>query len=62
VFAAAAPEIWPGWSQTPWNVFSLWGQNVVPNLVSGSTVTSQLSVMATAIANNARNYGYQVEG
>jgi hypothetical protein len=62
VFAAAAPLIWPGWSQTPWNVFSLWGQNVVPNLVSGSTVTSQLSVMATAIADNAQNYGYQVKG
>jgi hypothetical protein len=35
---------------------------VVPNLVSGSTVTSQLSVMATAIANSAQNYGYQVKG
>jgi hypothetical protein len=60
-FAVAAPEVWPGWSQTPWDVFGLWAQNVTPNLVAGDSVTSQLSVMATAILDNAQNYGYQVK-
>jgi hypothetical protein len=60
VFAAAAPEVWPGWSQTPWDVFGLWAQNVTPNLVSGNSVSSQLSVMASAILNNAQSDGYQV--
>ena len=45
VFAKAAPEIWIGWSQTRWDVFGLWAANVTPNLVAGSSVSSQLSVM-----------------
>jgi multiple sugar transport system substrate-binding protein len=60
-FATAAPEVWPGWSQTPWDVFGLWAQNVTPNLTAGDTVSSQLSVMASAILNNAQSDGYQVK-
>ena len=59
-FAVAAPEVWPGWSQTPWDVFGLWAQNVTPNLVAGDSVSSQLSVMAGAILDNAQSDGYQV--
>jgi len=59
-FAIAAPEVWPGWSQTPWDVFGLWAQNVTPNLIAGSSVSSQLSVMASAILNNAQSDGFQV--
>ena len=59
-FATAAPEVWPGWSQTPWDVFGLWAQNVTPNLIAGDAVSSQLSVMASAILNNAQSDGYQV--
>jgi len=59
-FAVAAPEVWTGWSQTPWDVFGLWAQNVTPNLVAGDTVSSQLSVMAGAILSNAQSDGYQV--
>ena len=60
VFAKAATEIWPGWSQTPWDVFGLWAQNVTPNLVAGSSVSSQLSVMGSAILNYAQSDGFQV--
>ncbi len=60
VFAKAATEIWPGWSQTPWDVFGLWAQNVTPNLVGGSTVSSQLSVLGSAIQNYAQSDGFQV--
>ena len=51
VFAKAATEIWTGWSQTRWDVFGLWAANVTPNLVAGSTVTSQLPVMGSVISN-----------
>ena len=60
VFAKAATEIWPGWSQTPWDVFGLWAQNVTPNLVGGSSVSSQLSVLGSAIQNYAQSDGFQV--
>ena len=60
-FAVAAPEVWPGWSQTPWDVFGLWAQNVTPNLVAGDTVLSQLSVMAGVIKDNAQSEGFQVK-
>ena len=59
-FAAAAPEVWTGWSQTPWDVFGIWASTVTPNLVSGQTVSSQLAGSGAAISNYAQSAGYQV--
>lgn len=60
VFAKAAPEIWTGWSQTPWDVFGIWASTVTPNLVAGQSVSSQLAGFATQVSDYAQSAGYQV--
>jgi multiple sugar transport system substrate-binding protein len=59
-FATAAPEVWTGWSETPWDAFGIWASTATPNLVSGQSVSSQLSAVGAAFSNYAQSAGYQV--
>ncbi len=59
-FAKAVGEVWTGWSESQWDVYGLWASNVLPNLASGSTFSSQIPVLASQISNAAAVAGFQV--
>ncbi len=59
-FATAAPEVWTGWAQTPWDVFGIWASTVTPSLVAGQSVSSQLAGFGSQLSNYAQSAGYQV--
>ncbi len=49
-FATAANEVWPGWAETPWDVYGIWASTVLPNLTAGQSFSSQLPGFAAAIS------------
>ncbi len=59
-FATAAPEVWTGWAETPWDAFGIWASTATPNLVAGQSVSSQLAGVGAAFSNYAQSAGYQV--
>ena len=59
-FATAAAEVWPGWSETPWDVYGIWASTVLPNLTAGQSFSSQLPGFAAQISNYAQSDGFQV--
>jgi multiple sugar transport system substrate-binding protein len=59
-FAQAASEVWPGWTETPWDTIGIWTDSVLPNLTAGDSVSSQLSVLGAAISNYAQSDGFTV--
>ena len=61
VFEQAANEVWPGWTDTTeYNIGSLFTSTVLPNVVQGQTITSQLPALQTAIVDKATSLGYKV--
>jgi ABC-type glycerol-3-phosphate transport system substrate-binding protein len=60
-FAAAAKEVWTGWSAVPWSTDGIWASSVTPNLTSGASLSSQLTGYASALTNYAQSDGYTVK-
>jgi len=61
-FAAAAKEMWPGWSPVPYSTDGIWASTVTPALTGGSTLASQIGAFASALKNYAQSDGYTVKG
>jgi multiple sugar transport system substrate-binding protein len=61
VFAAAANEVWSGWSPLRVDTDNVWSASVTPGLTTGSTLASLLSTYGTAISNAAQVDGYTVK-
>jgi multiple sugar transport system substrate-binding protein len=59
-FAIAANEVWPGWAETPWDVYGIWASTVLPNLTAGQSFSSQLPGFAAQISDYAQSDGFQV--
>jgi multiple sugar transport system substrate-binding protein len=60
VFAQAAGEVWPGWSQTRYDVYGIWNSTVSPGLLEGKSVSSLIPGFAASIKNYAMTDGYTV--
>jgi ABC-type glycerol-3-phosphate transport system substrate-binding protein len=60
VFEAASNEIWPGYSFLLFNPGTVWGDTVVPALVSGKSMSAELPAWQTAMTDQAKSFGYTV--
>jgi len=60
VFHASANLIWPGFSNLLFDVEDIWQSSVVPALVAGKSMSSQLGTWQTALTNQAKVFGYTV--
>ena len=60
-FTQAAGEIWSGWGSGRYSQENIWAATMVPQITSGHTITSLLGTWQTAIQNQARSFGYQVD-
>ncbi len=60
IFHTAAGEIWPGYSFPLFNPGVVWADTVVPQLVSGKSLTAILPSWQAALENQARIFGYTV--
>jgi ABC-type glycerol-3-phosphate transport system substrate-binding protein len=60
VFTQAANEIWSGWGSGRYSQENIWAASMVPPISDGKTITSLLGTWQTAIENQARSFGYQV--
>jgi multiple sugar transport system substrate-binding protein len=59
-FGTAAPEVWTGWTETPWDAFGLWAANATPNLTTRATFSSQIPIIASQFSNSAASDGFTV--
>ena len=60
VFTQAANEIWGGWGTGRYSQENIWAATMVPQITNGKTISSLLGTWQTAIENQARSFGYQV--
>ncbi len=60
VFETASNEIWPGFSFLLFDPESVWGSTVVPGLVGGKSLASEMKPWQTALSDQARTFGYNV--
>ena len=62
VFTKAASEMWTGWSATRYSTDALWADTVVPALVAGHSLSSEVQPYATQLADYAQTQQYKVVG
>jgi multiple sugar transport system substrate-binding protein len=59
-FETASQEVWPGSSALLFSTDDIWASTVVPGLVAGKTLSSLLAPWGTALADQAKTFGYTV--
>ncbi|MFI6098088.1 ABC transporter substrate-binding protein [Lentzea sp. NPDC051213] len=62
VLTKAADVVWTGWSNTKFSDATAWSNVVLPGLTAGKTLTELLPQWQTAIIDEAKTVGYQIEG
>ena len=60
VFVTASNEVWPGYGYLLFYPGDVWADTVVPALVAGKSLASELPAWGTALTDMARTFGYTV--